>query len=67
LENLLLLNGIHQGAVRSVVWLLCFVIYLYLGSLGSILLRVGSEGGPESEVRRWVGVELTEYTEEGNG
>ena len=67
MENLLLLNGIHQGAVRSVVWLLCFVIYLYLGSLGSILLRVGSEGGPESEVRRWVGVELTEYTEEGNG
>ena len=31
------------------------------------LLRVGSEGRPESEVRRRVGVELTEYTEEGNG
>jgi len=28
---------------------------------------VGSEGRPESEVRRRVGVELTEYTEEGNG
>ena len=32
----------------------------------SWLLRVGSEGRPESEVRRRVGVGLTEYTEEGN-
>ena len=31
------------------------------------LLGVGSEGRPESEVRRKVGVGLTEYTEEGNG
>jgi len=31
------------------------------------MLRVGSERRPESEVRRKVGVGLTEYTEEGNG
>ena len=31
------------------------------------LLRVESEGRPESEVRRRVGVGLTEYVEEGNG
>jgi len=32
----------------------------------TVLLRVESEGRPESEVRRRVGVGLTEYTEEGN-
>ena len=31
------------------------------------MLRVRSEGRPESEARRKVGVGLTEYTEGGNG
>jgi len=31
------------------------------------VLRVESEGRPESEGRRRVGVELMEYAEEGNG
>ena len=39
----------------------------YLSAMDVILLWVESEGRPESEVRRRVGVGLTEYTEEGNG
>jgi len=41
--------------------------FFALLDISDTLLRVGSEGRPESEVRKSVGVGLTEYTEEGNG
>jgi len=51
---------------RTQLQLMCCT-HLYACMVSRYVLGVESEGRPESEVRRRVGVGLTEYTEEGNG